>query len=82
MRLSEFLLLGEEEKKKTVLHDAILISKRKNENDIVFLFQLEGLYIEAYCDMHQKAISSYQVSNNTSMIEPYLNAIPITGLFH
>lgn len=77
MKLSEFLLLGEEEKKKTVLHDAILISKRKDENDIVFLFQLDGLYIEAQCDYVSKSVIEYRVSNATRLIEPYLDGIPI-----
>ena len=82
MRLSEFLLLGEEEKKKTVLHDAILISKRKDEKEIIFLFQLNNFYIEAQCDFVNKSVIEYRVSNTTRLIDPYLDCIPIGGLFH
>ena len=38
MRLSEFILLGEEEKKGTVLHEGILLAKRETEDYKVFLF--------------------------------------------
>ena len=48
MRLSDFILLGEKEKKFTVLHQGILVGKREKDDRKVFLFQLENIINDRY----------------------------------
>jgi hypothetical protein len=50
MRLSEFILLNEDEKKSTVLHQGVFLAKRSSFDSMVFLFQLGSYYVEAYCN--------------------------------
>lgn len=82
MRLSEFILLNEDEKKSTVLHQGVLLAKRSNVDSMVFLFQLGGYYVEAYCNPMDKAIEEYRVFDNIDALKPYLDAIPLDNLLN
>jgi hypothetical protein len=82
MRLSDFILLNEDEKKLTVLHQGVLIAKRDNPGRKIFLFQLDSYYVEAYCNPENKAIEEYQVFDNVNLLKPYLEAIAIDGLLN
>ena len=81
MKLSDFILLDEQEKKVTVLQEGILIAKRINSDCLVFLFQMNGYYIETYCSLKNKAIEEYRVFDNPKYLHPYLEAICIDDLF-
>jgi len=80
MRLSEFILLNEQEKKSTVLHRGVLLAKRSSLESMVFLFQLDSYYVEAYCNPSNKAIEEYRMFDNTEVLNPYLDAIPLDTL--
>jgi hypothetical protein len=82
MRLSEFILLNEDEKKSTVLHQGVLLAKRSSFESMVFLFQLGSYYVEAYCNPANKAIEEYRMFENTDILTPYLEAIPIDSLLN
>jgi len=82
MRLSEFILLNEDEKKSTVLHQGVLLAKRSSFESMVFLFQLGSYYVEAYCNPANKAIEEYRMFENTDILTPYLEAIPIDNLLN
>jgi hypothetical protein len=82
MRLSEFILLNEDEKKLTVLHQGVLLAKRSSFESMVFLFQLGSYYVEAYCNPVNKAIKEYRMFENTDVLTPYLEAIPIDNLLN
>jgi hypothetical protein len=82
MRLSEFILLNEEEKKSTVLHQGVAIAKRSSVDATVFLFQLGSYYVEAYCNPATKAIEEYRMFDNIDVLTPYLEAIPIDNLLN
>lgn len=82
MRLSEFILLNEVEKKSTVLHQGVLLAKRSNLDSMVFLFQLGSYYVEAYCNPLNKAIEEYRVFDNIDALKPYLDAIPLENLLN
>lgn len=82
MRLSDFIVLGEQEKKFAVLHEGVLIGKRANTSSMVFLFQLEGYYVETYCNMSSKVIEEYRVFDNPEALSPYLDLISLDGLVH
>lgn len=80
MRLSDFILLGEEEKKCTVLHQGVLVGKRDYDSCKVFLFQLENYYVETFCNMQNKVVEEYRVFSNTANLHPYLETIALDGL--
>lgn len=80
MKLSEFIIMNEEEKNKTVLHQGVLLAKQKSECDIRFLFQLELFYVELLCSHTSKKVCSYQTFTDTRFLQNYLDEIPIAGL--
>ena len=82
MRLSDFILLGEKEKKFTVLHQGILVGKREKDDRKIFLFQLEDYYVETFCNPHNKAIEEYRVFSDTQFLFPYLQSIPLDDLLN
>jgi hypothetical protein len=82
MRLSEFILLNENEKKSTVLHQGVLLAKRSSFDSMVFLFQLGNYYVEAYCNPANKAIEEYRMFDNIDILQPYLEAIPLDNLLN
>ncbi|MBB1284375.1 hypothetical protein HRH25_08330 [Flavisolibacter sp. BT320] len=82
MGLSDFILLGEKEKKWTVLHQGILVGKRENRNRKIFLFQLDDFYVETFCNPQNKSIEEYRVFNDTQFLHPYLSNIPLDDLLN
>jgi len=82
MKLSEFILLNEGEKKCAVMNNAVALAQRNYPDVIIFLFQLDSFYIEAYCNKESKAIEEYWVLPDTNAIGHYLDAIPIDELLN
>lgn len=82
MRLSEFVLLNEDEKKLTVLHQGVFLAKRSSFESMVFLFQLGNYYVEAYCNPTNKAIKEYRMFESIDVLTPYLEAIRIDNLLN
>ena len=80
MKLSDFILLDEQQKKWTVLHEGILIGKRANPVHMVFLFQLHNYYVETYCNTSNKAVEEFRVFGDTAPLGPYLDTISIVDL--
>ena len=81
MRLSDFIMLNEEQKKITVLHKGVLIGKRTHPGSIIFLFQLNHFYVETFGDLKTKGITQYRVFVNTNLLHPYLESIGIDDVF-
>ena len=82
MKLSEFILLNEGDKKCTVMNNAVALAQRNYPDVIIFLFQLDNYYIEAYCNRDNRAIEEYRVLPDTNAISHYLEAIPINDLIN
>ena len=80
MKLSQFILLSDEEKSKSVLHLGILLAKRKNAERLTFLFQLDGFYVEMHCNPQQKTILEYRMFTHPALLQPYLENISLEGL--
>jgi hypothetical protein len=80
MRLSDFILLSEMEKKKTVLHEGILLAKRDSKDCKVFLFGLDDYYVEMFCNRQSKAVEEYRAFENTRLLFPYLQSISLDDL--
>jgi hypothetical protein len=82
MRLSEFIVLNEADKKRSVMQQGVLLAKRTSPDSIVFLFQLEDYYIETYCNAANKIIEEYRILPGTDALKHYLEAIPIDDLMN
>ena len=82
MKLSEFMLLNEGDKKYAVFNNAVALAKRSYPDVIVFLFQLEDYYVETYCNVANKTIEEYRVLPDTNAIGHYLEAIHIDDLLN
>ena len=80
MKLSEFILLTQEEKRFIVLQEGVVIAKMEVLNYMVFLFQLPHFYVETYCCQETKDIREDRVFHNAEHLTPYLEAIPIHHL--
>ena len=82
MKLSEFILLNEADKKRSVMHEGVLLAKRTYPDLIIFLFQLEDYYIETYCNSANKTIEEYRILPGVDALSLYLEAIPIDDLLN
>lgn len=82
MKLSEFILLNEEDKKCAVMNNAVALAQRTYPDIIIFLFQLDNYYIEAFCNKTSKAIEEYRVLPDANSIRHYLEAISIDDLLN
>ncbi len=80
MRLSEFIVMSEAEKNKAVLHQGILVAKRKDPAEIRFLFQFDCFYVEMRCNCASKQVSGYQTFTNVSHLKDFLDEVPLNGL--
>jgi hypothetical protein len=80
MKLSDFTLLSDHEKKGTLLHEGVLLAKREATGCKVFLFGMNDYYVEMFCNMQNKAVEEYRISSNTRFLSPYLQAISIDDL--
>ena len=82
MRLSEFMLLNEADKKRSVMQHGVILAKRTSPDHVIFLFQLEDYYIETYCNEENKLIEEYRILPDTNALKHYLEAIPIDDLLN
>ena len=80
MRLSDFIILDEEEKKLAVIHCGILVAKRKTSTHFFFLFQMENFYAETRCHIGDKRIQGYKMYHHVKHLEFYLDTIAIDDL--
>jgi hypothetical protein len=80
MKLSDFILLNEDQKKGTLLHEGVLIGKRSLEDSMIFLFQLDNYYVESYCNRQSKAIEEFRAFTTLEPLFPYIEQISLDGL--
>lgn len=80
MKLSEFILLNEADKKSIVMSNAVVLAQRNYPDSIVFLFQLDCYYVEAYCNKANQSIEEYRILPDTNAISHYLEAIQVNDL--
>ena len=82
MRLSDFILLNETQKKGTLLHEGVLIGKRSAGTCIVFLFHLDGYYVESYCNTQTKSVEQFHAFVHPESLHPYLDNIQLDDLLN
>ncbi len=80
LRLREFLELSEKEQFELLHFDGVHVGKRKVSSQTVILFQLYGFYVEVYYKQYRKVIDHVVTSENTDILQPYLDQIHIRDL--
>lgn len=80
MKLSEFIVLTQEEKIHTVVHGGVLIGKRNNYDCKVFLFQVDEIYVEMFCNIDTRQVDEFRFFQNPNGLKPYLNRISLDGI--
>ena len=82
MRLSDFILLSEEDKKLAVLHKGVLVAKRRTHASMVFLFHFGYFYVETFCNIQNKGVEEFRIFDDTRPLQPYLKDISIDELLN
>ncbi len=80
MKLSEFFQLETGDKIKSILHDGVLVSKKRTNASFAFLFQLDGYYVETIWNIQDKSLMEIRTSTNTQSINDHLEEIEISHL--
>lgn len=80
MTLSDFILLSASGKKSLVKLLGILIAKRVEGGGMVYLFQVESLYVEIYCNPVTRVIEEYRAFTGAAALAPYLGSIAIDDI--
>ena len=82
MKLSEFIVLNQEEKRFAVLHEGVPVAQRQLSDYMIFLFRLPGYFVETYCSKDTKAVQEYRVFHNPAHLPPYLDGLSIEELMN
>lgn len=82
MKLSDFILLSEEEKKIAVLHAGVLIGKRRDVDTVAFLFQVDNYYVETFFSSGNRTVMEFRMFDQTTLLQPYLDNIYIDDLLN
>lgn len=82
MKLSDFIVLSEEEKKQAVLNEGVLIGKRKALSSFIFLFQVQNFYVETCFNTESKDIEEFRMFDHTGLLAPYLETISLDSLLN
>jgi len=80
MRMHEFQLLSQNEQISILYQEGIYIGKKKVGKNITLLYQLASFYVEITYANYRRAIQNIVYSESTSILDPYLEQIPIEYL--
>jgi len=80
MTLSEFLTLGDLDRAAAV-RNGIAVADREDESYKIILYQIDGFYIEVYCDKKRRDLARVLVFSSVEHLGPYLEEINIDELF-
>lgn len=80
MTMQEFQVLPREEQVPILYQNGVYIGKKKTDELIRLLFQLESFYVEIIYINYRKFIYKIRCTNSTCILEPYLNQIDVKCL--
>ena len=82
MKLSDFILLNEEEKNRPYSTRASSSAKEHCLPRLFFLFQVQNFYVEACFNPASKDIEEFRMFDHTRLLDPYLDSISLDGLLN
>jgi hypothetical protein len=80
LSLTEFIDLPQELQFEVLHKHGVYVGKRKADKQTIVLFQLHGFYVEVYYTQYRKIIDHVITSDNTNILQPYLDQIHIRDL--
>ena len=80
MTLQHFNALNQEKQRWWVLERGVYLCNRKTRDFTVFLFQLDGFYIEIYFYNADDTVFLIKSFDDMDSLEPYLTQINLTPL--
>lgn len=80
LSLTEFMGLPQELQFEVLHKHGVYVGKRKVDDRSVVLFQLHGFYVEVFYKQYRKIIDRVNTSDNTEILQPYLDQINIRDL--
>jgi hypothetical protein len=76
----DFELLSQEEQLTILYRQAVYVGKKKSGSFFKLLFQLESFYVEIVYTSYRKSVFKIYCSDNTTILEPYLEQIDVEYL--
>ena len=80
MTMFDFQLLSESEKIEALYQRGVYIAKRRVDESVILLYQLEGFYIEIFYRKYRIHIKHIHCFSSTSLLDPYLEQIDVENL--
>jgi hypothetical protein len=81
MHFNDFLQLDETDQLEILWYNGEQIGKRKENDYLVLLYQVEGFYVEVYYHTRLRAVRRYVSFQSTSRLGPYLQQIDLSVVF-
>lgn len=81
MTHKEYKALRQDEQTSFLCKAGVSIAERKVGPYLIVLFQVDGFYVEVFYDKRSYQMLKLMSFYNTTLLEPYLSDIDITGLF-
>lgn len=76
-----FLELSQEKQLEAIRNQGVYLCKRDEEAYSVFLFQIDGFYVEAFYQRYHRAIRHLRSFQTTHLLTPYLKQISLKHLY-
>lgn len=80
MTVHDFKTLDDFQKATALVEGGVLIGKRNLMFYLVFLYQVDGFYVEVLYSTQSKKVHKFRAFENTDLLAPYLLQIDISEL--
>jgi hypothetical protein len=81
MHFYEFIQLDETEQIELLWYNGEQIGRRKDQDHLILLFQVEGFYVEVFYHNKERVIKKYVSFECIDRLEPYLETIDISSVY-
>ena len=80
MTIYEFRLFDDSEQLDLLRTEGLYVGKRKEEDLIALLYQLDSFYVEIFYRKHRFHVVQLRCTRSTSILHPYLEQIDVEAL--
>jgi hypothetical protein len=81
MHFYDFLQLNETEQIEILWYNGEQVGRRKDDDHLILLYQVEGFYVEVFYHNKERVIKKYISFECTDHLEPYLDTIDISNVY-
>jgi hypothetical protein len=80
MRLKEFKYLQKQTKQELLFSNGVYLAGRKDEEYLIFLYDMETFYVEVYYDPEEDMIGYIRAFTSTDDLAPYVKHVDLREL--